>query len=67
LVVLYFMISSVSKLAKALGHSEILYAILMFIPFVSLIILLILSGKATTRLKEAGIRVGLLGADPKSI
>jgi hypothetical protein len=64
---LVFMIMSVVKLAKALGLSEVLYAILMFVPCVSLIVLLSLSGKATAQLKQAGIKVGLMGADPNSI
>jgi len=64
---LVFMILSVTRLAKALDQSPVLYAILMIIPCVSLIMLLVLSGKATTRLSQAGIKVGLLGADPNSI
>ncbi len=64
---LVFMIISVIKLTKALNLSAVIYAILMFVPCVSLIVLLILNGKATERLKQAGIKVGLLGADPNSI
>ncbi|AIE87306.1 hypothetical protein [Fimbriimonas ginsengisoli] len=67
LAVLVFMIMSVIRLAKALALSPVLYTILMFIPCVSLIALLMLSGKATARLSQAGIKVGLLGADPNSI
>jgi hypothetical protein len=65
--VFIFMIISVLRLAKALGLSQVLYVILMFIPCVSLIMLLILSQKATTHLQQAGIKVGLLGANPDSI
>jgi len=64
---LVYMIVSVLKLAKALDLSQALYAVLMIIPCVSLLVLLSLSGKATERLKQAGIKVGLLGADPNSI
>ena len=64
---LIYMILSVIRLAKALGLSQVLYAILMFVPCVSLIVLLLLSGKATARLTQAGVKVGLLGADPNSI
>lgn len=64
---LVYMIISVIRLAKALDLSQVLYAILMFVPCVSLIVLLMLSGKATARLTQAGIKVGLLGADPNSI
>ena len=65
--VLVFMIISVTRLAKALGLSPVLYAILMFIPCVSLLVLLSINGKATANLKQAGIKVGLLGADINSI
>ena len=64
---LIFMVLSVIKLASALNQSAVLYAILMFVPCVSLITLFVLSGKATARLQEAGVKVGLLGADPNSI
>jgi len=64
---LVFMIVSVVRLAKALNLSQVLYAILMFIPCVSLLVLLSLSGKATGVLRQAGIKVGLMGADPNSI
>jgi hypothetical protein len=64
---LIFMIVSVVRLAKALGLSQVLYAVLMFIPCVSLFVLLSISGKATKQLSQAGIKVGLLGADPNSV
>ena len=64
---LVYTISSVARLAKSLGESAVLYIILMFIPCVSLIMLLMLSGKANTRLSAAGVKVGMLGADPNSI
>ena len=53
----------ISKLATALGESSLLYIILMFIPCISLIALLVISQKATTRLQQ----VGLLGANPDAI
>jgi hypothetical protein len=67
LAVLVFMIISVLKLAGALGQSQIMYVILMFIPCISLIMLLVLNRQATKRLQQAGIKVGLLGADPNAI
>ncbi|HWD37821.1 MAG TPA: hypothetical protein VG944_03170 [Fimbriimonas sp.] len=67
LALLVFMIISVVKLVNALGLSAVLWVILMFVPCVSLIALLMLSQKATTRLQQAGIKVGLMGADPNSI
>jgi hypothetical protein len=44
------------------GWATIFYALTMFIPCISLLFLLILNSRATTRLKKAGIRIGLLGA-----
>jgi hypothetical protein len=62
-----FMIVSVVRLAGVLGLSPVLYVICMFVPCLSLIVLLVLSGMATARLQQSGVKVGLLGADPNSI
>jgi hypothetical protein len=40
----------------------VLLAILTLIPFVGLIVLLVINGKATTVMKRNGVAVGLLGA-----
>jgi hypothetical protein len=40
----------------------VIYAIMTLIPCIGLIMLLVINGKATTIMKEHGIRVGLLGA-----
>ena len=51
------------KLAVALRSSTAwVYTILVFIPLVGLIALLVINGKATKKLQEHGIRVGLMGA-----
>ncbi len=53
------------RTAGGLGQgtvAKIIYAIAMFIPLVSLIIMISLSVRASRRLKEAGYSVGLLGA-----
>lgn len=53
------------RLTKGLGYStgkKILLFILLLIPLVSLITLVLLSGKATEKLRAAGYKVGLLGA-----
>jgi hypothetical protein len=53
----------VYKLAVAVGSSvPILYVILVFIPFIALLTLVVLVGKATGFLKQHDIRVGLMGA-----
>lgn len=45
----------------------IVLGILTLIPLVGLIVLLIINGKATNVLRQNGIRVGLMGADPRQI
>jgi hypothetical protein len=45
----------------------IVLGILTLVPILGLLILLAVNGKATRILRAAGIRVGLLGADPASI
>jgi len=64
LVLAVVQVVEVVRLCLALGDgwATVLFALLMFIPCVSLLTLLILNSRATTRLKQAGIRVGLLGA-----
>lgn len=55
----------VYRVSKGLGHStpiKIVIGVCMFIPLVSLITLLLLNSRATTALRAAGYRVGLLGA-----
>jgi hypothetical protein len=47
--------------------TSILCALLMWVPFVSLIVLLIINQKATGYLKQHGIKVGLLGTNPARI
>lgn len=53
------------RLCSGLGYSmpvRVLLLVLMFVPLLSLIVLLVLNGRATARLRAAGYRVGLLGA-----
>lgn len=51
------------KLATALRSSAAwIYIILTFIPLVGLIALLVINNKATKKLQQNGIRVGLMGA-----
>lgn len=53
------------RLCSGLGFSmasRIILLVLMFVPLVSLIVLLVLNAKATAKLRAAGYRVGLLGA-----
>jgi len=63
--ILAFMFYSLSRLTSAMRYSTVAIVFLclaMFIPCVSLIILVILSGQASKVLKAAGVRVGLMGA-----
>jgi hypothetical protein len=53
------------RLCVGLGFSmtsRVVLMVLMFVPLVSLIVLLVLNAKATGKLRAAGYRVGLLGA-----
>ena len=64
LVIAVVEIIFVYQLAMSLKESAAwLYAILMIIPFVSLIVLLMLSSRATAALRSRGVRVGLMGAN----
>lgn len=63
-----FSLIFVYKLAVALKSKVAwLWCILMFIPIISMISLCILNGKATSVLKNAGIKVGLMGANKKQM
>ncbi len=53
------------KLSDGMGWStgiKILLIVLLFVPLVSLIMLALVNGKATDRLRTAGYKVGLMGA-----
>lgn len=53
------------KLCAGMGFSmssRVILLVLMFVPLVSLIVLLVLNAKATGKLRAAGYHVGLLGA-----
>ena len=61
-------IMGVVRLSSGLGYgiaARIFIIISMFIPLVSLLVLRMLSSKATAVLRSAGYKVGLLGAAPK--
>jgi hypothetical protein len=63
-LVIPFQLYSVYKLSRALQMStgaSVAWLVAMLIPLVGLICLLVLNGKATRVLKQAGIRVGLMG------
>ena len=65
LVTVVMSIIGIVRLCNGLGYStstKVLLIIGLFLPLVSLIILISLSIRATSRLKEAGYKVGLLGA-----
>ena len=58
-------IVGVIRLSGALGHSNwvrVGIVIGLFIPIINIVIMAILSSRATRRLRAAGYRVGLLGA-----
>jgi hypothetical protein len=58
-------IVGIIRLSSGLGYSSVSKVLLVIgclIPLINLIILLVLSMKATSRLREVGYKVGLLGA-----
>lgn len=55
----------VYRLSVGLSYSmvvRVIFLILLFVPLVGLLVMLRLNANATTRLRTAGYRVGLLGA-----
>ena len=60
---------SVCRLA-ALFHGKVIaviYALALLVPLLGLIMLVTISQKATSILKQNGVKVGLLGAKPNSV
>ena len=67
LVALGLAVLGIVRLGQGLGLHiavRVLCVALMFVPLVGLIMLLVLNGMATRRLKAAGYKVGLAGARP---
>ena len=67
LVALVMALIGISRICGGLGYTtgtKVLLIIGCFVPLVNLVILVVLSMKATSRLREAGYKVGLLGASP---
>ena len=65
IVSLVLSLMGILRISNGLGYgtgTKVLLVILMFVPLVGLITLLVLNAKATSRLREAGYQVGLLGA-----
>ncbi len=59
------LIVAVRNLSAALGddkRARVLYCLCMFVPFVSLLVLVVISQRATRALRAHGISVGLVGA-----
>jgi hypothetical protein len=68
LVILPFQLVFVYKLASSLKAAvPLVWTLCMFIPLLSLVLLLILSQRATRALQGAGFKVGLLGAKVSDI
>lgn len=67
-VVIFSMVSMFLLASRVYGiGTAILCTILMLVPCVSLITLLVVNQKATGILQAAGIKVGIVGANPNSI
>ncbi len=63
IVIAIVQIVFVYQLANALKLTAWVWCIGMIIPLVSLLLLLVLNGKATTAIKSKGVTVGLMGAN----
>ncbi|HEX2830205.1 MAG TPA: hypothetical protein VHP37_27950 [Burkholderiales bacterium] len=69
LVTLVMSFMGVLRVARGFGMSTLAKAglvILMFVPLVNLVTLVVLSSRATSRLRGAGYKVGLMGARAKA-
>lgn len=68
-VVLVVGVIAVFRLASMFRGTVValLYLVGMIVPLLGLLLLVSLSGRATKELRAAGINVGLLGANPKTI
>ncbi|HUG77591.1 MAG TPA: hypothetical protein VML57_08925 [Burkholderiales bacterium] len=65
LVALVLSLVGIYRVGSGMGFSmvaKIGLIVLMFVPLINLITLLVLNGRATARLRDAGYKVGLLGA-----
>ena len=69
IIVLILLIVNACRLSALFNHFVVTFflTILSIIPLINLIVLLILSRQSTKELKNNGISVGLLGANPKAI
>jgi hypothetical protein len=69
LAVAIFQVIYVYRLASSLEKGiPILWVLgILFLSCIGLILLLVLSSKATKQLREAGFKVGLLGGNPKDV
>lgn len=68
LVAAVLAINGLLRLASGLGYSPVHklgLIVLAFVPLLSLVMLAMLSDRATKRLRAAGYRVGLFGASPR--
>ena len=68
LAALVMQVIYVYRLASSLQQTPIVWVLgVIFLSCIGLILLLVLSSKATKELRKAGFKVGLLGGNPKEI
>jgi hypothetical protein len=63
---LILMLVAIVHLAATCGYSivgRVLLVIAMFLPLINLITLLVLNSQATRQLREAGVKIGFMGAN----
>jgi hypothetical protein len=62
-----YVLLGIARICTGLGKSQnekICYMVLSFVPLIGLLVIVVLSVKASRMLRNAGWRVGLLGAKP---
>ena len=65
LVAVVMAITGLAKVCTGLRYhiaATVVFCLMMFIPLLNLIVLLMINHKATARIREAGYKVGLMGA-----
>jgi hypothetical protein len=69
LVLAVFGIVAVFLLAKEVMHIAIavICTLLMFVPCISLLVLMVVNGRATKLLQKNGLKVGFMGVNPDTI
>jgi hypothetical protein len=64
---LMFMMVYIYRMARAMGHMGLPYSLVLIFPCLGWIILVLIVSRATSRLKKAGVKVGLFGVSKETL